>query len=122
MLILDRKYETKECLKVKLQARQSGRKGVNKMEYSRVSMGKRICSLRAAKDMTQEQLAEVLCVSPAAVSKWERNMEVPNVEMLWMLADFFGCTIDELVGRWVCDNFFSNFSLSDSDTDRLDRR
>ena len=99
MLILDRKYETKECLKVKLQARQSGRKGVNKMEYSRVSMGKRICSLRAAKDRTQEQLAEVLCVSPAAVSKWERNMEVPNVEMLWMLADFFGCTIDELVGR-----------------------
>lgn len=69
------------------------------MEYSRIFMGKRICSLRAAKGMTQEQLAEVLCVSPAAVSKWERNLAVPNVEMLWMLADFFDCTIDELVGR-----------------------
>lgn len=69
------------------------------MEYSRIFMGKRISSLRAAKGMTQEQLAEVLCVSPAAVSKWERNLAVPNVEMLWMLADFFDCTIDELVGR-----------------------
>lgn len=49
--------------------------------------------------MTQEQLAEVLCVSPAAVSKWERSLAVPNVELLWMLADYFGCTIDELVGR-----------------------
>lgn len=69
------------------------------MEYGRITVGKRISTLRAAKDMTQEQLASVLCVSPAAVSKWERNLAVPNVEMLWMLADYFGCTIDELVGR-----------------------
>lgn len=69
------------------------------MEYNRIFMGKRICSLRGAKDMTQEQLAEVLCVSPAAVSKWERNLAVPSVDMLWMLADYFDCTIDELVGR-----------------------
>lgn len=69
------------------------------MECSRINMGKRICSLRAAKDMTQEQLAGVLCVSPEEVSKWERNMAVPDVEMLWMLADFFDCTIDELVCR-----------------------
>lgn len=69
------------------------------MEYNKITVGKRICSLREAKDMTQEQLASVLCVSPAAVSKWERNQAVPSVEMLWMLADYFGCTIDELVGR-----------------------
>lgn len=69
------------------------------MGYSRNYMGKRICSLRAAKGMTQEQLADMLCVTPAAVSKWERNLAVPSVEMLWMLADYFDCTIDELVGR-----------------------
>lgn len=79
-------------------ARRGGRRGVG-MEYNRIFMGKRICSLREAKDMTQEQLAEVLCVSPAAVSKWERSLAVPSVEMLWMLADYFDCTIDELVGR-----------------------
>lgn len=69
------------------------------MEYHRIVMGKRICSLRMAKGMTQEQLASVLCVSTAAVSKWERNLALPNVELLWLLADYFGCTIDELVGR-----------------------
>lgn len=62
-------------------------------------MGGKIYSLRVAKQMTQEELSAVLCVSPAAVSKWERNLAVPSIEMLWALADFFDCTIDELVGR-----------------------
>lgn len=69
------------------------------MEYHRIFMGKRISLLRRAKGLTQEQLAEALCVSPAAVSKWERDIAVPGVELLWMLADHFDCSIDELVGR-----------------------
>lgn len=64
-----------------------------------VAMGGKIYSLRMAKRMTQEQLAAVLNISPAAVSKWERNQSNPSVEMLWALADFFDCSIDELVGR-----------------------
>ena len=64
-----------------------------------IAMGGKIYSLRVAKRMTQEQLAEELCISPAAVSKWERNQAIPSIEMLWALADFFDCTIDELVGR-----------------------
>ncbi len=39
------------------------------------------------------------CISPAAVSKWERNLANPSIEMLWELADYFECSIDELVGR-----------------------
>lgn len=62
-------------------------------------LGVSLRSRRMARDMTQEQLARVLCVSPAAVSKWERDLASPSVEMLWALADFFECTIDELVGR-----------------------
>ena len=64
-----------------------------------IAMGGKIYSLRVAKRMTQEQLAQELCISPAAVSKWERNQAIPSIEMLWALADFFDCTIDELVGR-----------------------
>ena len=69
------------------------------MEYNRVAMGGKIYSLRVAKGMTQEQLAVLLCVSPAAVSKWERNLANPSIEILWALADYFECSIDELVGR-----------------------
>lgn len=68
-------------------------------KYHGAAVGERIYSLRMAKGMTQEQLAEVLSVSPAAVSKWERDMATPNIELLWALADFFECDIDDLVGR-----------------------
>lgn len=67
--------------------------------YHGISMGGKLYSLRMAKRMSQEQLAAVLGISPAAVSKWERNLSKPSIEMLWTLADFFACSIDELVGR-----------------------
>lgn len=69
------------------------------MKNKKASIGNKIYSLRMAKEMTQEQLASWLCVSPAAVSKWERNLANPDIELLWQMADFFGCSIDELVGR-----------------------
>ena len=50
--------------------------------YHGVAMGGKLYSLRMAKRMTQEQLAEVLSISPAAVSKWERNLSTPGLEML----------------------------------------
>ncbi len=61
-------------------------------------MGGKIYSFRVSCGMTQEQLAAKLCISPAAVSKWERNLSYPNIEMLVALADIFDCSIDELVG------------------------
>ena len=69
------------------------------MGYNKITIGGKIYSLRVAKGMTQEQLAAILCVSPSAVSKWERNLANPNIEMLWEVADYFECSIDELVGR-----------------------
>ena len=69
------------------------------MEYHRITIGSKIYSLRVAKGITQEQLAVILCVSPSAVSKWERNLANPSIEILWALADYFECSIDELVGR-----------------------
>ncbi len=69
------------------------------VKYHGVAMGGKLYSLRMAKRISQEQLAAVLNISPAAVSKWERNLSKPSIEMLWALADFFECSIDELVGR-----------------------
>ena len=56
------------------------------MEHHRVAIGGKIYSLRVAKGMTQEQLAAILCVSPAAVSKWERNIANPGIDILWAWA------------------------------------
>ena len=60
-------------------------------------IGENIKKLRKAKGMTQEELAEKACVSYQAVSKWE-NGGSPDIEMLPVLANTFGVTIDELMG------------------------
>ncbi len=59
-------------------------------------IGKRIRMLRKNKDITQEKLAEILSVSPQSVSKWENGISVPDVELLPIIARYFGITMDEL--------------------------
>ena len=54
--------------------------------------------LRLAKGLTQEQLAELLTISTAAVSKWEAKNTYPDITMLFPLAEIFGVTVDELLG------------------------
>ena len=56
-----------------------------------------IKKLRKAKGLTQEELAEKTNVSYQAVSKWE-NGGSPDIEMLPILANTFGVSIDELMG------------------------
>ncbi len=60
-------------------------------------IGDNIRLLRKAKGVTQEELAEAVHISFQAVSKWE-NGGAPDIEMLPVLASFFGVSIDELMG------------------------
>ena len=53
--------------------------------------------LRKQKGLTQEQLADQLYVSRAAVSKWESGRGYPNIDSLKALAKFYSVTIDELL-------------------------
>lgn len=48
--------------------------------------------------MTQEQLAEMLSISPQAVSRWETDMAMPDISLLPMLSNIFDVTSDELLG------------------------
>ena len=53
--------------------------------------------LRKQKGLTQEQLAEHLFVSRAAVSKWESGRGYPGIDSLKTIAAFYSVTIDELL-------------------------
>ena len=53
--------------------------------------------LRAAKGMTQEQLAMLLGVSRQAVTKWESERAYPEMDKLLKMCQIFECTLDELV-------------------------
>lgn len=53
---------------------------------------------RKAKDLTQEQLAEIFHVSPQAISRWEIGATCPDIELLPSIASYFNITVDELLG------------------------
>ncbi|MBE5873528.1 MAG: helix-turn-helix transcriptional regulator [Lachnospiraceae bacterium] len=64
----------------------------------KILIGENIKQLRKANNITQEQLAEALNITCAAVSKWERGDTYPDITLLQPLAYFFGVTLDELMG------------------------
>lgn len=66
-----------------------------------MNIHERIRALRKEKGLTQEQLAEIMGVSVAAVSKWETGQTLPELAALAGLADFFQVSIDSLVGHTV---------------------
>ena len=67
------------------------------MTTSTETLGRRIARLRLAKTATQERLAKELNVSPQAVSKWENDINYPDISLLPDLARFLGVSVDELL-------------------------
>ena len=55
-------------------------------------------TLRKSKDMTQEDAAGLLSVSPQSVSKWERGDTYPDITLLPALANLYGTSVDALIG------------------------
>jgi len=63
-----------------------------------MSIGETIKKLRKQKDLTQEQLAEYLNISPQAISRWEINSTLPDITFIPMLANIFDVSSDILLG------------------------
>lgn len=61
------------------------------------TIGKRISEYRKKKNLKQDELAEMLGVSPQAVSKWENDLSCPDISLLPELSRILGVSIDEIV-------------------------
>lgn len=59
-----------------------------------------ITVMRNAAGWTQAHFAEKLNYTDKAVSKWERGESVPDIAVLWQIADMFGVSVDWL----ICDH------------------
>lgn len=59
----------------------------------------RVRELREAKGIQQKELAIDLNVSQPTISDWESGRKVPSAKSTQKLADYFGVTIDYLLGR-----------------------
>ena len=62
-----------------------------------MEFNEKLQELRKQKGMTQEELAEALWVSRAAVSKWESGRGYPSIDSLKEIAKFFSVSIDTLL-------------------------
>ena len=63
-----------------------------------MTIGERIKALRKQNGMTQENLAEYLCVSYQAVSKWECGLSCPDLSLIGPLTKLLHVSADELLG------------------------
>lgn len=63
-----------------------------------IRIHEQIASLRKARGMTQEKLAQLLGVSNQAVSKWEAGQCCPDIQLLPALAEILGVSCDRLLG------------------------
>ena len=61
-------------------------------------LGDNIKAARKNKCMTQEELAERLHVVRQTVSKWEKNLSVPDADLLEKLADILNVDVHVLLG------------------------
>lgn len=71
---------------------------------------KRMRELRESQNLTQQTLAEALNVGKSAIALYETEKRQPDPDTLKKLAQFFGCSIDYLLG--LSDDYQGNIPLN----------
>lgn len=61
------------------------------------TLGRKIAELRRGKNITQDEMAEKLNVTPQAVSKWENDISCPDIMLLPKIAQMLSVSVDELL-------------------------
>ena len=62
-------------------------------------IGTNLLNIRTKKGETQEQVADSVGISYVSLSRYETGQRMPKMNILARLADHFGVTVDELLGR-----------------------
>ena len=62
---------------------------------------KKLQQLREDRDLKQREMAEYLNISRSAYSSYETGANEPSMELLVKMADYFGISVDELIGHDV---------------------
>ncbi len=69
-----------------------------------MELGQKLKHFRQEKGLTQLELSEKMGVSRQTLSNWENSRTLPDGQSLVYLADAYGVSMDELVGRQVMEN------------------
>lgn len=97
--------------------------GVDGMENVNIVLAANILKYRKKSGLSQDELAQKLGVTFQAVSKWENAKAAPDITFLPIMADIFGCYIDELFSREIKTEIHydhcSEFPWADDNTIRI---
>ena len=74
------------------------KKAAEKNQFDFENLGKRVKELRIANDLTQNQVAEALHVTPGYISNVENERTAMSLRVLSYYAQLTGITLDSLVG------------------------
>ena len=72
---------------------------MNMQGYDQEGMAARLRELRQKRGRQQKELAQEIGVSYAAISGYECGLRQPHLSSIILLADYFGVTVEYLVGR-----------------------
>lgn len=64
-----------------------------------ISFGKMLAKLRKERNLTQQELADILNVSNKTISKWETNTTAPDIDSLKRLSQVLNVPVDVLLGN-----------------------
>ena len=64
-----------------------------------IKISKNLKQLMKDSKISQSRLAQEIKVSQSAISAWLSEKKEPSITSLWLLADYFSCSVDELIGR-----------------------
>lgn len=85
-----------------------------------MKMADRIQLLRKSKGLSQEELADKIGVSRQAVSKWESEQSIPDIDKIIGMSEYFEVTTDYILkgteipaapGKKITSSFYLGFSL-----------
>ena len=60
---------------------------------------------RKLNNLSQKEVANATGISQQALSTWENNTKIPTIDKCAILADFYGISIDELIGHEIKKNW-----------------
>lgn len=71
------------------------------MTYESIRIGQPLAALRKSKGMSQDEVANYLKVTRQAISKWERNEALPDLQNIKMLSDLLEFSVDDLINGLI---------------------
>ena len=80
-----------------------------------MQFGDRLKELREEKELKQAELANLFNISPSTIGMYEQNRRTPDFALLNSIADYFGVSIDYLLGRTNIRNYEENTIAAHTD-------